>query len=129
MKRTPLYRKTPLVRQSPKRRKEQRLRREFVRQQLDNRPLCEAGDRIRLDREDRFSTENADALGKSWGCQRWSSDIHEPLTRARGGSILDASNTIAVCRNCHDWIHTHPERATNLGFLTPSSPPSDDSTE
>jgi len=44
-------------------------------------------------------------------------DLHEPLTRARGGSILDPANTVAVCRSCHDWIHDNPTAATDLGLL------------
>jgi len=39
------------------------------------------------------------------------------LTRARGGSILDPANTVAVCRSCHDWIHDNPTAAADLGLL------------
>ena len=48
-------------------------------------------------------------------CQRClmarSTDPHEPLTRARGGSIIDKANMVALCRECHDWIHAHPKQA------------------
>ena len=32
-------------------------------------------------------------------------DVHEKLTRARGGSIVDEANVVALCRQCHDDIH------------------------
>jgi hypothetical protein len=104
MKRTPLHRRTPLRRVSLKRQRVNRERRELVRRELTKRPRCEAG---------RLTPAP---------CGGRSVDIHEPLTRARGGSILDPANTVAVCRACHDWIHTHPESATRLGLLTSNRP-------
>lgn len=53
-------------------------------------------------------------------CRGVADDVHEPLTRARGGSILDPANALAVCRPCHDWIHANPAEATALGLLRPS---------
>ena len=44
-------------------------------------------------------------------------DLHEPLTRARGGSITDVNNSVTVCRACHDWIHAHPAKANELRLL------------
>jgi hypothetical protein len=99
MKRTPLHRRTPLRRVSLKRQRVNRERRELVRSELTKRPRCEAGHLTPA------------------SCSGYATDIHEPLTRARGGSILDVANTVAVCRGCHDWIHTHPESATRLGLL------------
>jgi 5-methylcytosine-specific restriction protein A len=46
-----------------------------------------------------------------------SEDVHELLSRARGGSILDESNLAALCRKCHSWITTHPTEATAEGWL------------
>ncbi len=51
------------------------------------------------------------------GCHRPSTDIHEALTRARLGSILDPGNCWAVCRPHHDEIHDEPDWAYRLGFL------------
>lgn len=116
MKRTPLQRKTPLQRgaplarskplakQSPKRKREQSQRRKLVDKVLSTRTRCEAGDLIRT-------------VQPGFKCGGYSVDVHEPLTRARGGSILDEENTIAVCRICHDWIHTHPLHAEQVGLL------------
>lgn len=53
-------------------------------------------------------------------CEHASEDVHEPLTRARGGSILDRSNCRAVCRMHHDLIHLEPAWAYEFGFLVHS---------
>lgn len=44
-------------------------------------------------------------------------DGHERLPRSRGGSILDLSNVITVCRFHHGWIHDHPKEAKSLDLL------------
>lgn len=49
-------------------------------------------------------------------------DPHEPLTRARGGSITDPENLVWICRAHHDYCHDHPIEATELGLLKPSGP-------
>lgn len=99
-----LKRRTPLRQMSKKRQREQRQRRDFVAATLAARPRCQAGPLIR-------------GTDRIHPCYVWSSDVHEPLTRARGGSILDPDNAVAVCRSCHDWIHAHPAEATYLGLL------------
>jgi hypothetical protein len=48
------------------------------------------------------------------GCTRLADDLHEPLTRARGGSITDPGNAKPVCRPCHDEITFRPE--SELGW-------------
>ena len=116
MRRTPLHRRTPLRRVSLKRQRVMQQRRMFVADQLARRPDCEAGPLIRT------GNEAVAGYGATTPCRRRAVDIHEPLTRARGGSILDPANTVAVCRTCHDWIHTHPESATRLGLLASNRP-------
>lgn len=44
-------------------------------------------------------------------------DVHEVVTRGRGGSATDPGNCILVCRHHHDWIHRNPIEATTLGLL------------
>lgn len=118
MKRSgPLKRKTPLKSISKKRQKIQGERRNLVREQLAVRPFCEAGEKIYIWHVDNFGQTHARAKQKTDQCQKRATDIHEPLMRSRGGSILDPDNTIAVCRRCHDWIHGNPEAATLLGLL------------
>lgn len=48
------------------------------------------------------------------GCPRMADDIHEPLTRARGGSITDPGNQKPLCRPCHDEVTFAPE--STLGW-------------
>lgn len=53
-------------------------------------------------------------------CQRCnrtpSQDIHELKSRARGGSIIDHENLVAVCRPCHTWITSNPKMALEEGW-------------
>jgi 5-methylcytosine-specific restriction protein A len=73
-----------------------RQRRRLVARLLDERPVCQRCGRAR------------------------SVDVHELKSRARGGSILDESNCVALCRACHDFVTTHPADAEAEGFLLPS---------
>lgn len=116
MKRSPLQRRTPLQSKSElrrtgrlrpvsqKRQRIQRQRRDLVHRLLEERPNCQAGSLVLSAHPHHV-------------CYRYSTDIHEPLTRARGGSILDEGNCLAICRSCHDWIHDHPTAASELGLL------------
>lgn len=110
MKRTPLKRtgslkrKTPLKQVSDKRKKLNRERSKFVKDTLTERPNCQAGLLI-MSRDDRHR------------CFVTSVDVHEVVTRARGGSIVDPDNVLAICRSCHDWIHDNPRVATELSLL------------
>lgn len=47
-------------------------------------------------------------------------DVHELLTRARGGSILDVDGAVSLCRAHHDYVHTHPAEALERGLLRSS---------
>ena len=89
---------------SEKRKKVSVARREFVADILSTRTRCEAGAMIR----------SGDTGHRYFG---YSTDVHEVLTRARGGDILDPMNVKAICRRCHDWIHEHPADALDLGLL------------
>lgn len=51
------------------------------------------------------------------GCNRFADDGHEPLTRARGGSITDPDNVVLLCRPCHDELSEEPAWAYDLGLL------------
>ena len=54
-------------------------------------------------------------------CERcrysFATDVHEILTRARGGSITDLNNLAVLCRPCHSWITEHPKEAHEQGWL------------
>lgn len=86
-----------LPRESKKRKAVAAGRRSFVRQFLHDHPRCQ----VRWD----------------GGCTGTATAVHEPLTRARGGSITDPTNAVATCWWCHAQVHANPEAATARGFL------------
>lgn len=49
-------------------------------------------------------------------------DVHERLSRARGGDILDPTQAhmVTVCRACHTWVTDHPAEAEALRLALPS---------
>jgi 5-methylcytosine-specific restriction endonuclease McrA len=49
-----------------------------------------------------------------------SDDVHEIVSRARGGSITDPANLVCLCRRCHSWVTTHPREATMEGWSAAS---------
>jgi hypothetical protein len=53
-------------------------------------------------------------------CTGYSVDVHEVVTRGRGGSITDPANCRTVCRACHDWIGAHPRLALEMGLVRSS---------
>ena len=69
-----------------------RKRRTLVAQMLDEKPVCERCHAAR------------------------SVDVHERLSRARGGSILDPRNLVTLCRPCHQYITEHPIEAEAAGW-------------
>jgi len=50
-------------------------------------------------------------------CHRRADDLHEPLTRARGGSITDEANARPLARECHDEITLGPDWAYRAGLI------------
>ena len=97
----------PIRSVSAKRARENAQRRRVIAEVTLRRNICEAGTLI----------ATADSGHR---CQRGGVDIHEPLTRARGGSITDPENMVVVCRACHNWIHHNPALATTLRLLVHS---------
>ena len=54
-------------------------------------------------------------------CKNRASDVHEKLSRGRGGGIRaeavhERGNLMAICRPCHEWVTTHPREAEALGY-------------
>lgn len=93
-----LERRTPIRKVSAKRQAQNRLRQKVVAELFPDRPPCSRPD-----------------------CPRWADDIHEPLTRARGGSIVEPENMRPLCRMCHDEVTFKPESelqwAYEIGLL------------
>lgn len=92
---------------SKKKEREYRLRRPLVAQMLTDKPYCEA------------CPVFAEHDGLVVYRRRLSQDIHELVRRSQGGSILDESNLIAVCRECHRRIGNSPQLAFDLGLSKP----------
>lgn len=69
------------------------------------------------------------ALERGWMCQgcplapvgatppRMFEEMHEVLTRARGGDPTDPTNILLLCRICHAWVTTHETMARELGLV------------
>jgi hypothetical protein len=117
VKRSPLNRGTKALSRKPMQRNTVRLnqrsakmadayakpggRRDLVAGMLTQRPRCEA----------RVLCRGARAV-----------DVHERLSRARGGDILDPeqAHMITACRPCHDWITQNPKAAEARWLALPS---------
>lgn len=91
-------------RRSKKMEEQYRLRRPLVERLLTERPWCEA------------CPVFAEHDGKAVYARKRSQDIHEIVRRSQGGSILDESNLLAVCRPCHSRIGNNPALAFDLGL-------------
>jgi hypothetical protein len=91
-----LDRGTPIRKQSKKRQRENRERSAMVRQLWpDMEPKCVV-----------------------LGCPSLADDVHEPLSRGRGGSITDPENAVPICRPHHDEVtFGEPEWAYEQGLL------------
>jgi len=50
-------------------------------------------------------------------CWTTPTDVHEIKTRARGGSITDPDNCLALCRACHSFITDNPAWALEHGYV------------
>lgn len=88
-----LVRRSPLRAVSAVRAAENRLRRKIVDELFPERPVCHRP-----------------------GCHQWADDVHEPLTRARGGSIVDPDNMVPLCREHHDEVTFSPESELDWAY-------------
>jgi hypothetical protein len=108
---------------SPKRAAANRQRRAMVNELYPEQPLCSVYESAAGDTP--VVVIPAVVLD---ACRWFADDLHEPLTRARGGSITDEDNQTPLCRSCHDVITFRPESelgwAYDLGLLAHSSRPS-----
>lgn len=94
----------PLARRSKKTEELYVERRKFVEKILQERPFCQAC-RAFAAYENKVTFK-----------QQMSRDVHELVRRSQGGSILDESNVLAVCRPCHTRIGNYPQLAFELGL-------------
>ncbi len=49
------------------------------------------------------------------GCHRLSNDLHHK--KPRKTHLCDVTVFMAVCRSCHDWIHSHHNQSVTMGYL------------
>lgn len=93
-----LARSAPLPKQSKKRQQENRERRAMKNAMFpDGQPRCIV----------------------PW-CERLAEDLHEPLTRARQGSITDPDNAVPTCRGHNGELTEEPAWAYELELLVHS---------
>lgn len=53
-------------------------------------------------------------------CTRLADSPHEPLSRARGGSITDPRNVVLVCHPHNEELTTEPQWGYDLGLIAHS---------
>lgn len=105
LKRTPLKSSSKKINHRSKKTEEKyKLRRPLVERLLSERPWCEACPVFAA--HDGLVTYQ----------RRPSVDVHELVRRSQGGSILDESNLMCVCRLCHSRIGNEPALAFELGL-------------
>lgn len=93
---TPLQQRTRIKPVSRKRAAENRERRAMVTRLYPERPRC------------------------ACGCGRLADDLHEILSRARGGSITDPANCVPLARYCHDKATNEDPRFYAAGLVVHS---------
>lgn len=117
MKRSPIKRsRKPLPFRSAKRAAIADERRAFVDRILYERPQCEARHFLRPIVGTLVGIDQDRVLAALRGCTWKSAEVHELLSRARGGSITEDANVSALCHTCHAWVTTEPRLATMAGL-------------
>ncbi len=61
-----------------------------------------------------FKQRHPHCMARLDGCTGITSDVHH--MRGRNIYLLDETEFLLVCRNCHSWIELHPAQAKELGF-------------
>jgi hypothetical protein len=117
MKRSPMKRtRKPLPFRSAKRAAIADERRAFVARILSERPQCEARHYLRPIVSGLDDIDQGRVLAALRGCTWQASEVHELLSRARGGSIVEDANVASLCHWCHGWVTTEPRLATMAGL-------------
>ena len=67
---------------------------------------------------EKYLSQNPLCMVKVNGCSHMATDVHHTFAGAnRDAFYLVQSTWKAVCRNCHNYIHEHPEEARVMGWL------------
>ena len=59
---------------------------------------------------------NCEAMISGVNCTMQAEHLHHRQLRSQGGEHT-VSNLVYICHRCHDWIHKHPSKAAQLGFI------------
>lgn len=117
MKRTPLKRKTPLKRQ-----------RQITRQQKGVNKTMQAWRRAEarkleeLDKKWALDVKERDRhVCQRCGVQRMHQDAHHIVRRSIRATRHQLSNGVTLCRECHSYVHAHPEESRASGFIARAS--------
>lgn len=89
----------PIAKESPKRKKESILYSTMRKVYLDQHPQCE------INIPGVCSHQNANQIH------------HTYSGKDRDKYFLDTATWKATEQNCHDWVHTHPIEAREMGYL------------
>lgn len=66
----------------------------------------------------RYLTENPMCMIKVKDCMHEATDVHHTYNGAnRDAFYLVQSTWLAVCRNCHDFLHLNPKLSREMGWL------------
>jgi len=66
----------------------------------------------------RYLTENPLCMVKVGGCTHNATDVHHKFSGSdRDTYYLVQSTWLAVCRNCHDFLHLNPKLSREMGWL------------
>ena len=67
---------------------------------------------------ERYLNEHSLCKVKVNGCSQQATDIHHTYAGSnRDTYYLIQSTWLPVCRNCHNWIHDHPEESRVMNYL------------
>lgn len=92
-------------------------RRALVARLLSERQGCEGMIHLKSIVRDLSHDDQTNVVGAMRACSLRATEVHEVLSRARGGSILDESNCLCLCHYCHAWTTRNPRLATMAGLL------------
>lgn len=109
-----LERSTPLTGGTPPKRSG-RLRPVSAKRQQENRERRAMADELYPGRREQEPVKCV----VPW-CTRWADDLHEPLTRARQGSITDPDNGEPTCRRHNSELTEEPSWGYTLHLLVHS---------
>ncbi len=74
---------------------------------------------VQIDKlREKYLTGNSLCKVKVDGCSSTATDVHHTYAGSnRDTYYLVQSTWLPVCRNCHNWIHSNPQKARTLKYL------------